>query len=86
MIEETAALGLLSPLSCTYVRTVVSSIMYICVEILSPLSYVHDRGDNTPTHMYMIEETMPQHMYMIEEITALTYVHDRGDSSPNICT
>jgi hypothetical protein len=34
MIEEITALtymlGLLSPLSCTYVRDIVSSIMYIC--------------------------------------------------------
>jgi hypothetical protein len=33
-----------------------------------PLTYVHDRGDNTPKHMYMIQETIP-----------LTYVHDRGE-------
>jgi hypothetical protein len=44
-------------------------------EATIPLTYVHDRGDNTPTHMYMIEETI-----------ALTHVHDRGDDSLNICT
>jgi hypothetical protein len=59
--------------------------MYM-IEKTKVLTYVHDRGDNTATHMYMIEETTPQHMYMIEETIALTYVHDRGDSSPSICT
>jgi hypothetical protein len=48
--------------------------MYMIEETI-PLTYVHDRGDNTPTHMYMIEETI-----------ALTHVHDRGDDSLNICT
>ena len=48
--------------------------MYM-IEETAALTYVHDRGDNTPTHMYMIEET-----------TALTHVHDRGDNTPNICT
>ena len=45
------------------------------IEETTALTYVHDRGDNTPTHMYMIEET-----------AALTYVHDRGDNNPNKCT
>jgi hypothetical protein len=45
------------------------------IEETTALTYVHDRGDNTPTHMYMIEET-----------AALTYVHDRGDNTPNKCT
>ena len=48
--------------------------MYM-IEETTVLTYVHDRGDNTPTHMYMIEEK-----------TVLTYVHDRGDSSLNTCT
>jgi hypothetical protein len=47
--------------------------MYM-IEETTALTYVHDRKDNTPTHMYMIEE-----------ITALTYVHDRGDNRLNIC-
>jgi hypothetical protein len=32
--------------------------MYM-IEETTALTYVHDRGDNTPTHMYMIEETIP---------------------------
>ena len=48
--------------------------MYM-IEETTALTYVHDRGDNTP-----------KHMYMIEEIADLTYVHDRGDNSLNICT
>jgi hypothetical protein len=71
-------LRLLSPLSCTYVRTVVSSIMYICWTII----HVHDRGDNTPIHVHDRGDNTPTHMYMIDETAALTYVHDRGENIP----
>ena len=47
--------------------------MYM-IEETTALTYVHDRGDNTP-NMYMIEEKIP-----------LTYVYDRGDNAPNTCT